>query len=280
VDLSATQPPVLPPVDAAAQARLAGVDAGGLEGAAPSAVLEWVREKFAGGRGKRAIFTTGFGMEGCAMIDMIARVDGGAGRGETVIHYLDTHFLFAETHRLRDKLEQRYPSVRFVNAGTTLTPEQQAAAFGPALWETDPDACCGLRKVEPMRALLRDADVWVTALRREQSTTRAAIRTVEWDEAFEVIKVSPLAYWSREQVWAYVREHAIPYNELHDLAYPSVGCTHCTRPVEGARPEDYSRDGRWAGTGKTECGLHFRGRSQANVRLSVEGKGEGEKGVE
>lgn len=187
------------------------------------------------------------------MIDMLAALGQAA-----VVHYLDTHFLFAETHELRDRLAARYSNVRFVNAGTTLTPEEQAARHGDALWSRDPSLCCQLRKVEPMRALLAGADAWMTGIRRGQSADRAAARAVEWDQQFEVVKVSPLAEWTRERVWDYVRSRDVPYSRLHDQGYPTFGCTHCTSAVSGARPADYSRIGRWAGHEKTECGLHQR----------------------
>ncbi|MBY0262823.1 MAG: phosphoadenosine phosphosulfate reductase family protein, partial [Phycisphaerales bacterium] len=142
-----------------------------IEGATPEDAVAWAWQKFAG---SRVVVTTGFGMEGCVLVDLLAK----SGR-DVVVHYLDTHFLFAETHELRARLEARYANVMFVNAGTSITPEQQELRFGPELWKTDPDTCCGLRKVEPMRVLLQGAGAWVTGLRRGQSATRAAIRTVE-----------------------------------------------------------------------------------------------------
>lgn len=216
----------------------------------PKEIVAWALSRFHA----RLIVTTGFGMEGCAMIDMIWRL-GGAER--VVVHYLDTHFLFAETHALRARLEARYPGLRFVNAGTPMTAAQQESEHGPRLWETNPDRCCTLRKVEPMRRLLAGADAWMTGVRRSQSAARALANPVEWDPRFGVIKINPLAAWSREQVWDYAVEHGVPYNELHERGYPSIGCTHCTRPVPGAAVTDYSRSGRWAGTSKTECGLHW-----------------------
>ena len=203
------------------------------------------------------IFTTGFGMEGCVLVDMLSKAL--QGRGATgAVHYLDTHFLFAETHALRETLAQRYPNIRFVNAGTSLTPEEQARVHGPELWKRDPGQCCALRKVAPMALLLEGAAAWVTAIRRSQSEARATISTVEWDDGFGVVKVSPLATWSRADVWAYAQANEVPYNELHDKGYPSIGCTHCTSSVEGATASDYSREGRWPSMRKTECGLHLK----------------------
>jgi len=213
-----------------------------------AALLAWTLRRFPR---QRVAATTGFGLEGCVLVDLLARL-----RLPPRVLYLDTHFLFPETYALRDRLAARYPRVRLRDVGTRLTAAEQEAAFGPALWSRDPDACCRLRKVEPLRAALRGADVWITGLRREQSAERAGIQAVEWDAQYEVVKVNPLAGWTRSEVWQHVRAHEIPYNPLHLEGYPSIGCTHCTRRVDDVDPDGYSRAGRWAGTGKTECGLH------------------------
>ncbi len=214
----------------------------------PHEILAWAFRRFAG---RKLVLTTSFGMEGCALIDMVARHPV-----EIPVIYLDTMFLFPETYALRDRMVARYPRLRFENRGTTLTAEAQAQHFGPELWRRDPNRCCAIRKVEPMRRALAGADVWITGLMRSQGSDRSTLRAVEWDGAYELIKVSPLAGWDRRRVWDYVRAHDVPYNELHERGYPTVGCTHCTRPVPGSTPGDYSRSGRWAGTDKTECGLH------------------------
>jgi phosphoadenosine phosphosulfate reductase len=218
------------------------------DGTPAADVVAWSLERF---RHRRLVITTSFGMEGCALIDLFA------GHGVPLpVVYLDTMFFFPETYALRDRLAARYPHLRFINAGTDLTPEAQAAIHGPELWRTDPDRCCRLRKVEPMRRVLEQADVWVTAITREQGGDRADTRVMEWDWQFQVLKLAPLAGWSRRQVREYVSRHDVPYNELHDRGYPSVGCMQCTRPVVGLAPGDYSRAGRWSGTTKIECGLH------------------------
>ena len=198
------------------------------------------------------VMTTSFGMEGCALIDMVA----GLGQPLTVV-YLDTGFLFPETYRLRDRMVERYPQLRFENRGTTLSPEEQAARFGPELWRRDPNTCCRLRKVEPMRAALAGASVWITALTRSQSRARAGIELVQWDRQYQLLKVNPLVHWDRRGIWEYIRSHGVPYNELHERGYPTLGCTHCTLPVPGSSPASYSREGRWSGTTKIECGLHL-----------------------
>ena len=218
------------------------------EESSPEAIVAWALDRFAG---RELVLTTSFGMEGCALIDMVAR-QGGA----VPVVYLDTMFLFPETYRLRDRMVERYPRLRFENRGTTLTPEAQAAEHGPELWRRDPDACCGLRKVAPMRRALAGVDVWMSAITRSQTAERAARRVMEWDWEYHLLKLSPLAGWDRQRVWDYVREHDVPYNELHERGYPTLGCVQCTRPVPGLSPGQYSRRGRWSGTGKTECGLH------------------------
>ncbi|MCP4247222.1 MAG: phosphoadenylyl-sulfate reductase [bacterium] len=204
--------------------------------------------------GRPMIATSAFGMEGCALIGMIA-----AQAPSFTVAYLDTGFFFPETHDLLARLRERYPHLEFVNRGTTLTPEQQAERYGDELWKRDPDLCCRLRKIDPLAEVMKEVDVWVTALRRGQSAQRAAIRNVEWDFQYDVLKISPLAGWERAEVWKYVQKHDVPYNALHERGYPSIGCTHCTQPVAGSSPGDYSRDGRWSGQGKSECGLHGYG---------------------
>jgi phosphoadenosine phosphosulfate reductase len=219
------------------------------EESTPEEIVAWTLRRFAG---RNLVVTTSFGMEGCALIDMVAR------HGlEVPVVYLDTMFLFPETYALRDRMVARYPNLRFENRGTTLTPGAQAERFGPELWRRDPDRCCALRKVEPMRQALAGVEVWVTGLMRSQGGERAAIRELQWNEAYQLIQINPLAGWDRRRVWDYVLAHDVPYNELHERGYPTLGCTHCTVAVPGASPRDYTRIGRWAGTDKTECGLHF-----------------------
>ncbi len=211
-------------------------------------LIEWTFGRFAD---QRMVMTTSFGMEGCALLDMYAR----HGRRMTVV-YIDTQFFFPETYALRDRMVERYPHLDFVNGGTEVTPEQQAQRFSDELWKRDPDCCCNLRKVEPMYDVMADVDVWITGLRRSQSKTRANLRVIDWDWRYQVVKISPLAAWERPQIWDYIQENDVPYNELHEKGYPTVGCTHCTTPVPGSKPGDYSRAGRWSGSKKTECGLN------------------------
>jgi phosphoadenosine phosphosulfate reductase len=210
--------------------------------------IAWTLDRF---RDRRMVITTSFGMEGCALIDMYAK----QGTALTVV-YLDTMFFFPETYALRDKMVRRYPLVTFINRGTSLTPAAQETRYGPRLWSRDPDLCCRLRRVEPLQHALSGTDVWITAITRSQSSARSDIPLVSWDWRYQILKVCPLAGWDRHRIWEYVQRHKVPYNELHERGYPSIGCTHCTVPVPGASPGEYSRAGRWAGTDKTECGLH------------------------
>ena len=211
-------------------------------------VIAWTLERFAN---QRMLITTSFGMEGCALIDMYA-----SHNMPLTVAYLDTMFFFRETYKLRDRLVDRYPHVTFVNRGTSLTPEEQAARYGDELWKRDSDLCCKLRKVDPMKEVLADIDVWITGLRRSQSVSRSNLQLIEWDWRYQALKVSPLFGWERERIWEYVKAHEVPYNELHERGYPTVGCVQCTVPVPGSSPAEYSRAGRWADSEKTECGLH------------------------
>jgi len=211
-------------------------------------VVAWTLEQFGE---RQMVITTSFGMEGCALIDMYAR----HGRPLVVV-YVDTRFFFPETYALRDRLLARYPHIRFENRGTSLAAEAQAAIYGDELWKRNPALCCKLRKVIPMRKVLAEVDVWVTGLGRGQSASRAGAKLVAWNEQYQVLKVCPLVNWERVDVWEYVQRRDVPYNELHERGYPSIGCTHCTVPVPGCTPDDYSRAGRWPGSDMTECGLH------------------------
>jgi phosphoadenosine phosphosulfate reductase len=183
------------------------------------------------------------------------------------VFYLDTDFLFPETYALRDRCEAKYG---FKSAGyrSLLTPAEQAARHGEALWSRDPDRCCDLRKVEPNQRALQERGAWISGIRRDQSKTRSATPIVEWDTKFDLVKVNPLANWTERQVWAYIVANEVPYNELHDRSFPSIGCTHCTQPVKaGADP----RSGRWQGFDKEECGIQ-----EGSVSiLELEGKATG-----
>ena len=217
----------------------------GFEKASPEDVLRWAIKEF----DPDVALATGFGAEGCVLVSMLSAIRSG-----TRIFYLDTDLLFPETYALRDQLEARY-GVRFERRATTLSVSDQAAQYGERLWEREPDLCCRVRKVEPLREALKGLRAWVTAIRRSQSAERTRTGFVEWDRKFGLIKINPLAAWSLSDVWNYIAKHDVPYNPLHDQGYPSIGCLPCTTPVQiGEAP----RAGRWRGIDKSECGIHER----------------------
>ncbi|WP_309123470.1 phosphoadenylyl-sulfate reductase [Paenibacillus sp.] len=188
-----------------------------------------------------------FGAEDVALVHMLQKVRPG-----TDIFYLDTDFHFKETYETRDALAAKY-NVNFVQVKPKLTPEEQAALHGEELWKSDPNKCCNIRKVDPLTEILGKYEAWITGIRRDQAPTRANAKKVEYDVKFGLVKFNPLANWTSEDVWNYIRENDVPYNPLHDRNFPSIGCEQCTRPVA---PGEDPRAGRWAGSEKTECGLH------------------------
>lgn len=208
-------------------------------------VLQWGFSRF---RPQIAIASS-FGLEDVALIDLASEIEP-AFR----VFTLDTDFLFPETYELIERTEKRYGIV-VERIRPDMSPSEQAVFHGSSLWQRLPDLCCRIRKVEPLTHKLRTLKAWVTGIRREQSPARANARKVEWDEKFGLVKLNPLADWTAAQLWDYVRARGVPYNPLHDKGYPSIGCTHCTRPVQ---PDEDPRAGRWSGTSKTECGLHTR----------------------
>lgn len=217
-----------------------------LESKQPWEILEYALRQYA----PNIILACSFGAEDVALIDMIHRIDP-----KTALFYLDTDFLFPETHDVKRRLIDRYglQPTQVLEVKSLLTPEQQVVQYGEALWTRDPDRCCDLRKIEPLARILTHYAAWITGIRRDQAPTRANAGLVEWDRRFQLVKVNPLARWTSEDVWTYIRLHEIPYNSLHDRNYPSIGCTHCTAPV---LPGEDPRSGRWKNSGKTECGLH------------------------
>jgi phosphoadenosine phosphosulfate reductase len=202
---------------------------------------------------------SGFGPEGMVLIDIAAKV-----QPEFRIFTLDTDFLFPETYSLMKQIEKRY-GLRVERIKPSLTPEEQERFHGPALWSLDPDACCNLRKVEPLRKKLSQLRAWVTSIRRDQTAARSGALKVEWDAKFHLVKINPLVDWTTAKVWRYIHDHDLPYNPLHDRGYPSIGCTHCTRSVQ---PGEDDRAGRWSGLNKTECGLHTTTGTTALVSIT------------
>jgi len=226
-----------------------------LEGWAPSDIMEWAVERF-----PKMTFATGFGVEGCCLIDMVGR-----NKLPIDLFTLDTGLLFPETYELWKKLEAKYGvTIRAVKP--ELTVEQQAEVHGEKLWERTPDKCCEMRKVLPLRNALTPFEAWITAIRRDQTLDRANASIVERDRKFGLVKVNPLVSWTTRDVWTYVHENDVPYNALHDQNYPSIGCWPCTTPV---MPGEDPRSGRWRGREKKECGLHnLPVRTQTKVESS------------
>ena len=209
-----------------------------LDRASAEETLEYVVERFH----PRLYVACSFQKEASVIMDMLLAIEPSAR-----FFTLDTDLLFEETYETKRQLEERYDIEIDVYKGLTLA--QQEAQFGPELWKSNPDACCGIRKVTPLKRALAEVDCWVAGVRRAQSDSRRFSAKLAFDERHKLWKANPLADWTDAQVWAYIDKHDVPYNPLHDRGYESIGCTHCTLPSTG-------RDGRWAQVDKTECGLH------------------------
>ncbi len=216
----------------------------------PFAVINWLKKNY---QPQQIVMTTSFGMEGCAMIDMLNQ------QGISItIADIDTGFLFEETKALRQRIRQKYSNLNFETWYPELSPLEQDRHYGKQLWLKNPNQCCELRKVRPLRNNLPRFQVWLTGIRKSQSESRKSLTPIFWDWQNQILKICPLANWQRSDVWDYISANNVPYNPLHERGYPSVGCTHCTSRVPGlVELSSYSRAGRWAGNEKTECGLHF-----------------------
>jgi phosphoadenosine phosphosulfate reductase len=214
------------------------------EGKRVEELLEWAVAHF----GPKLVMTSSFGPEGIVLIDKLARL-----APQTPVIFLDTGFHFAATYEVKERVRERY-GLNLIEQQAALTVEEQDAQYGAALHARQPDVCCRLRKVEPLKGALAGYAGWLSALRRDQASTRAHISKVQWNAKHNLLKINPLADWTRGQVWDYVLRHELPYNRLLDAGYTSIGCEPCTRPVAlGA----HERSGRWAGHGKVECGIHL-----------------------
>jgi len=215
--------------------------------------LAWAWARF----GSRAAIGTSYQGAGLVLMHMAQR----RGLGFPLFT-IDTGLLFPETREFKARLES-FLGRRIESLVPDLSVEAQAAAHGPELWRRDPDLCCTLRKVLPLRDRLMRLDAWITGLRRDQSDTRAGIGIVEiyalegpevaTGNRRDIVKLNPLAHWSREEVWEYLRRHDVPTHPLHAQGYRSIGCQPCTVKVADGGSE---RAGRWTGFNKTECGIH------------------------
>ncbi|OIK17283.1 phosphoadenosine phosphosulfate reductase [Bacillus sp. MUM 116] len=211
------------------------------------AVLEWAYQNYSD---DKIVYASSFGAEAIVLIDLIQQV-----KPDAHIVFLDTGLHFPETYDVIDKIEARFPSLKIERKQPALNLDEQREQYGSALWKKDPNLCCQIRKVIPLRETLTAKEAWISGLRREQSPTRKDTQFLNKDEKFENIKICPLIHWTWDEVWAYIREKELPYNQLHDHNYPSIGCFPCTQPVDA---DGDSRAGRWVGSGKTECGLHTK----------------------
>ncbi len=218
-----------------------------LEDKSPEEILRWAVATY----GKTLTMATAFGAEGCVLLAMLAQIPN---HQAVRVFNLETGYQFAETLALRETIRETYGiTVEYVSAYETVA--EMEKRFGGAIYGKNPDECCRIRKIEPLKHAVQGYSAWFSAIRRDQTPDRARTDIVQWDSKFNVVKISPLANWTKRDVWAYIRINEVPYNPLHDLGYPSVGCEPCTRRIEAGADE---RSGRWSNFAKMECGLHSR----------------------
>lgn len=214
----------------------------------PQEILRWALQDSGL---QRVALASAFQAEGTCVIHMAARI-----RPDIPVLFLETGFHFAETLAFKQRLTEQL-SLNVVDLVGDHTEDSQARAFGPRLYERDPSQCCELNKVIPFNRALRDLDGWITSMRRDSAWTRSDTPIVdqyEHEPGLNLVKVNPIANWSRQQVWSYMKEHDLPHNPLYDLGYASIGCAPCTRMLF---PGEDERAGRWSGRMKTECGIHI-----------------------
>jgi len=214
-----------------------------LENASPEEIIRWAVETYF----PKLAMATAFGPEGCVILSMLAKIEP-----RVYVFNLDTGYQFQETLNTRDRIAEKYGLVvQYQRAD--LSVEEFEAAHGGPLYHRDSNRCCGERKLKVLRRAIVGYDAWMSGIRRDQSLHRAGAPIVGWDRKFGLMKISPLANWTKKAVWERILEENIPYNPLHDKGYPSIGCWPCTRAIEEGEDE---RAGRWSSTEKTECGLH------------------------
>jgi phosphoadenosine phosphosulfate reductase len=208
-------------------------------------VLKWAYREY----GEEVVYACSFGAEGMVLIDLLSKVNK-----QAKIIFLDTGLHFVETYELIDQVKERYPTLQIEMVKPKLSLTEQIEQYGSELWKENPNLCCQLRKVAPLKEALTGVKAWISGLRREQSITRNKTQYINKDDKFQNIKICPLIHWTWDEILMYIDLNKLPYNPLHDKGYPSIGCAPCTRPVKDS--ED-PRAGRWAGQSKTECGLHL-----------------------
>jgi phosphoadenosine phosphosulfate reductase len=223
------------------------------EHAQPQEIVRWALEDPGL---ERVALASAFQAEGTCVMHMASLI-----RPDVEVMFLETGFHFAETLAFKEQISERL-GLTIVDLVGNYTIEQQERAFGERLYERDSQLCCDINKVRPMFEALQKLDGWITAFRRESSPTRADAPIVdqyELEPGKWIVKVNPVANWTRKDTWAYLKEHDLPRNPLYDLGYASIGCAPCTRMRFEGEPE---RAGRWAGLSKWECGIHQREATQ------------------
>ncbi len=215
-----------------------------LESATPEEIITWGVEHYA----PYLTMATAFGPEGCVILSMLSRI-----APKTYVFNLDTGYQFQQTLDLRDRIARKLGIEVDMLQPELTVPEYEVKHGGP-LYKTDPNQCCSDRKIQLLRTGVRQKHAWMSGIRRDQSKDRARAPIVGWDEKFKLVKISPLANWTKQDVWKRILHEDIPYNPLHDQGYPSIGCWPCTRAMLEGESDD--RSGRWSGREKTECGLH------------------------
>jgi phosphoadenosine phosphosulfate reductase len=227
--------------EARAMEQLAAEAAEALEGAPAAEVVRWAARTF----GDRLCITSS--MTDAVIVDLASREVPGID-----VLFLDTGYHFAETIGTRDAVSVVYP-VNVINVTPSTTVEEQDAELGPKLYARNPDLCCYLRKVIPLEQSLEPYDAWITGVRREETGARTDTKVVQWDARRQMVKVNPIVEWTQEDVDDYITKNGVLVNPLVYDGYPSIGCRTCTARV---KPGEDPRSGRWAGTAKTECGIH------------------------
>jgi len=222
---------------------LAEQGAAALVDATAEEVIAWVAENFA----------TSAAAVACSMADSVLPHLVSTQLPGVDVLFLDTGYHFPETYVTRDEVA-RALDVRVVDVLPEKTVAEQDAEHGAELFSRDPGLCCAMRKVAPLQKQLAGYELWFTGVRRDEAPTRATTPLIAWDERNGLVKVSPLAAWSFDELVGYATDHAVPVNLLMAHGYPSIGCAPCTKAVA---PGDDPRSGRWAGLAKTECGLHL-----------------------
>jgi phosphoadenosine phosphosulfate reductase len=214
-----------------------------LEKAQPEDIIRWAVARYY----PKLTMATAFGPEGCLILSMLAKVEP-----RVYVFNLETGYQFKETLQLRDQIAERLGILVEFQSHELPVDEYERQNGGP-VYKTDSDRCCFDRKIRVLQRVSRQFNAWMSGIRRDQSPHRANAPIVGWDKKFGLVKISPLANWTKAMVWKRIVDEGIPYNPLHDQGYASIGCWPCTRAVATGEDE---RAGRWSGSAKTECGLH------------------------